>query len=396
MVLSALVGSARGNVVLGWGVERIRAYCVWDNDNWNMTNPWDVDSGADAGQNVSIAVIDSGVDYLTDDQGQIHYHPDLAANIAGGKGFLYLVEYLQILNAYDDEIGHGTEVIGVIAAVVNGLGANQSGIIGAAPKTHIWALRTYGNRPQEIAAAINYSVDVLGVQIINISLQSDDNYSEIFTACNHALARGALIFACSGNFPPGNGTITYPALYNSVIAVGATCENDSRASFSNYGPKLCFMAPGFEINTTYGTTNHHFSYIVDNGTSFAAPHASATAALIWSSKVDPNFDFNHDGMWENDEVWAKMITTTLDLGPPGKDNETGWGLVNAWLSYQRPIGDINNNNVVDGTDLSIVASAFGSWPGSPRWDPRADVDIDEVVDGTDMAIIARHFGEGDP
>ena len=50
MVLSALLGSVRGSVVLSWGVERIRAYCVWDHDNWNMTKwnttAWDVDAGA--------------------------------------------------------------------------------------------------------------------------------------------------------------------------------------------------------------------------------------------------------------------------------------------------------------------------------------------------------------
>lgn len=64
MVLSALLGSVEGSVALSWGVERIRSYCVWDNANWNMTRPWNVDSEANAGHNVTIAVIDSGVDYI--------------------------------------------------------------------------------------------------------------------------------------------------------------------------------------------------------------------------------------------------------------------------------------------------------------------------------------------
>jgi subtilisin family serine protease len=140
-----------------------------------MTNPWDVDSGAyaghNAGQNIRIAVIDSGVDYYTDNQG-IHYHPDLAANIAGGMCFYYnrAMGVVQMLSDYRDIDGHGTEIIGIIAAVVNGLGANQSGIIGVAPETRIYALKTYSWDPREVAAAINYSVDVLGVQIINLSL----------------------------------------------------------------------------------------------------------------------------------------------------------------------------------------------------------------------------------
>jgi len=391
IVLFALVGCVRAKQALSWGVERIRPYCLWDNDNWNMTDPWDVDSGANAGQNMSIAVIDSGVDYYTDGQGQIHYHPDLAANIAGGMGFIDFQGTVQETYNYKDEVedGHGTQIIGIISAVVNGTGANESGIIGAAPKTQIWALKAYGYQARAIAAAINYSVDVLHVQIIDLSMASDTPWPVVETACEYAYSQGALIFASSGNYNTG---VYYPALYANVSAVGSICENDSRASFSNYGPKLDFVTPGVGIPTT----NVSQSYGNVTGTSFSTPFACAIAALIGTSKMDPDFDYNGDGRWDNNEVWAKMQNTTLDLGSPGNDSYTGWGLPNAWLANQRPVGDINLDNWTDGSDLIIAARAWGTVPGDLKWDPRADINIDKRVDGGDMIIIARHYGQGDP
>jgi hypothetical protein len=57
-------------------------------------------------------------------------------------------------------------------------------------------------------------------------------------------------------------------------------------------------------------------------------------------------------------------------------------------------GDINGDGTVDGSDMVIVARAFGSYPGHPRWDPLADLNGDKVVDGLDMLIVARNYGNG--
>jgi subtilisin family serine protease len=402
MMLFAMVSLAQGNVPLSWGVERIRSYCVWDNDNWNRSSAWDVDLGANAGQNVTIAVIDTGVDY--NDTG---YHPDLAANIRGGAGFLHNLGnyYPPDTSNFKDYDGHGTQVVGIIAAIVNGAGANQSGIIGAAPQVNIYALKFESSRMStdsvyEVAAAINYSVDNLGANIISMSLgtflnDTTDAGATLHNSCNYAYGKGALLFVAVGD--DGGPISTYPELYYNVSAVGATDQNDNRASFSDYGPKLDFVAPGVNISTT--TINYGYANV--NGTSFAVAFADATAALILNSKVDTIFDFHGggpDGKWENDETWAKMVLNgTLRLGGTlFKDNYTGWGLVNPWLATQRPIGDLNQDNHTDGKDLGMVRYAFGSFPGSPTWDPRADVNIDKKVDGKDLGIVAWNFGKGDP
>jgi hypothetical protein len=64
------------------------------------------------------------------------------------------------------------------------------------------------------------------------------------------------------------------------------------------------------------------------------------------------------------------------------------------VKFNHGYTDINNDEVVDGSDLNIAAKAYGSWPGTPanNWDPRADVNQDLVVDGSDLALIAIDHG----
>ena len=57
------------------------------------------------------------------------------------------------------------------------------------------------------------------------------------------------------------------------------------------------------------------------------------------------------------------------------------------------LGDINGDRTIDGKDISIAARAFGSSPGSERWNPIADVNQDLEVDGKDLALIAKNFGK---
>jgi PKD repeat protein len=62
---------------------------------------------------------------------------------------------------------------------------------------------------------------------------------------------------------------------------------------------------------------------------------------------------------------------------------------------ERPLlpGDINGDGIVDYLDINIVCRAFGSYPGHPKWDPRADLNGDEFVDYLDINICARNYGK---
>lgn len=60
--------------------------------------------------------------------------------------------------------------------------------------------------------------------------------------------------------------------------------------------------------------------------------------------------------------------------------------------YVPLVGDLNHDGKVDIIDLSIVAVAFGAYPGHPRWDPQADLNNDNCIDIRDIVLIARNFG----
>jgi hypothetical protein len=278
----------------------------------------------------------------------------------------------------------------------------MGGVVGVGPRTQIYSLK-FATGPEdkealEWATAINYAVDVLGVRIISMSVGLYGDYQVLHTACDYAYTHGVLLVTASGN--DNEYSMNYPAAYSTVVAVGAVDKNDQRwvnpptGGGSNYGPKLELAAPGADINSTWLMA--YGGYREDNGTSMAVAHVTAASALIWTSKIDPAFDTNHDGLWENYEVRAKLANWTLDLGSTGRDDYYGYGLVNGWTPNQRPVGDINNDFDCELRDVYAVAKAYGSYPGHPRWDPRTDIDINNLVDAKDYYTVCRHYGERDP
>ncbi|MEE9120552.1 MAG: S8 family serine peptidase, partial [Syntrophobacteria bacterium] len=219
---------------------------------------WDITTGSSS---VMVAVIDSGVDYN---------HPDLAANIwtnpgeiAGngidddGNGKIDDVRGWDFVDDDNDPIDsddHGTHVAGTIAAVGN----NGTGITGVSWSAQIMPLRfldAFGSGSvADAIEAIDYAIDK-GAKIINASYGS---YT-FSTAERDAIARarngGILFVAAAGNDNWNNDSVTkhYPSSYNlaNIIAVAATDQSDSRASFSNYGvTSVDVAAPGTSIFST--------------------------------------------------------------------------------------------------------------------------------------------------
>ncbi len=286
-----------------WGVRRIGCEPV-QNGTYSGGN----ETGPVLGTGVRVAVIDTGIDY---------FHPQLAPNYRGGIDFVN-----NDADPWDDHY-HGTHVAGTVAAVKDGVG-----VVGVAPQVDLYGVKvlsaTGSGSYSSIIAALDWCV-THDMHIAQLSLgSSGDPGSTVKAAFDNAYAAGLVIVASAGNSGSGTDTVGYPAKYASVIAVGATTSSDTRSSFSSTGPDVEIAAPGSSIYSTY--PGNSYAYL--SGTSMAAPHVSGTAALLLSTGIE---DWNGDGR-VNDEVRLVLQLTAEDLGAAGRDNEFGYGLVDAELA----------------------------------------------------------------
>lgn len=320
----------------------------WRNLQWNFLvgagvnapAAWGnlIAAGRPGGTGVTIAVLDTGVAYRN--QRPFRRAPDLE-----GTSFRRGYDFVAHDKRPFDQNGHGTHVASLIASRVN----NNRGLTGLAYGVSILPVRVLNDSGQgsasNIATAIRYAAR-RGADVINMSLQFDPEMTaaripQVFSAVNFAHSRGALIVAAAGNF--GSSPVALPAGADNVVAVGATTAHRCLADYSNTGSGLDLVAPGGGDDSPLGDPGcdpassgpgifaqtykssfnfKRFNLSSEEGTSEAAPHVSATAALVIASGVlgaspDP------------DEIESRLEGTTADLGSPGYDSLYGWGLLDA-------------------------------------------------------------------
>jgi thermitase len=228
--------------------------------------------GVTTGSGIKVAVLDSGV---ASDNVDITPKVAARANFSNGK-------------AGEDNYGHGTHVAGIVAATAN----NTVGVAGVCPGCAILDGKVLNDSgvgsSSSLANGINWAVNN-GAKVINMSLGVRASRT-LETAVNNAWSKGVVLVAAAGN--GSNQTKIYPGAYPNVIAVAATDNTDTKASFSTYGASwVDVAAPGVNVYSTFpnhtfvlGTQNNRsFGYDVGNGTSMSSPIVAATAALAWSS-----------------------------------------------------------------------------------------------------------------
>jgi subtilisin/minor extracellular protease Epr len=308
-----------------WGIARIGAPSIHTNGN--------------KGDGINIAIIDTGINYN---------HPDLHDNYVAGHDFVNNDE-----DPIDDN-GHGTHCAGIIAAIDNDIG-----VIGVAPEANLYSLKildsTGSGSSSNLIAAIDWAIQTRydqnpsnNIQIISMSLGSDNGVTALESACSKAYDSGILLVAAAGNDGNKGGSgdsVDYPGAYSSVIAVAATDSMDKRASFSSTGPAVELAAPGVNIYSTY-----QGGYASLSGTSMACPHVAGTAALVLAA--NPSFT--------NGNIRDRLAQTTTDLGNSGRDNLYGFGIVNAETAAvsapdeTAPIITNINNAAVEATSATIT------------------------------------------
>ncbi|MDX5458574.1 type VII secretion-associated serine protease mycosin [Micromonospora tulbaghiae] len=309
-----------------WQLEELRAKTAWRTST---------------GRGVVVAVIDSGVDGA---------HADLAGQVLPGLD-------LVTPDGSDgpDPVGHGTTVAGLIA----GRADDDRGVVGLAPDAKILPVRVLDaeNRYDDalvIAKAVRWAVDN-GAQVVNLSLGGSSDNPALAAALDYAFARDVVVVACTGNLATSTTTeVWYPAREPGVLAVAGlerTSENLWSGSITGHETVLSAPATGL-----YGARPEGYWRV--QGTSFAAPLVAATAALVRA---------RYPKMSAGDVV-NRLIATARDLGPTGRDDRFGYGLVDPVAALTADVPSVGHNPLDDNASPGVVG--FGPAPGDGR-DTRA-------------------------
>jgi membrane-anchored mycosin MYCP len=258
------------------------------------------------GDGVTVAVIDSGVDPR---------HPQLSdEQVLPGR------DYLDGRDARVDCAGHGTAVAGIIAASPQA-GAGPQGIAPGATilPVRVSELEIIDNEqngrtvtPGQFARSIRWAVDH-DAHVLNLSVVLYRDDPAVRSAVEYAIDNDVVVVAAVGNLHDNGDPTPYPAAYDEVIGVGSIGPDGTRSPFSQVGPYVDLVAPGGDVPAPAPAGGHQRV----NGTSFAAPFVSATAALI--REYRPELSAR--------QVAARILATT-DPAPGGRRAAYGAGALN--------------------------------------------------------------------
>jgi len=291
----------------------------WAHGITGIEEAWDITTGDTS---VTVAVIDDGV---------VATHPDLVDNVvlqADATSGSVVEGPTGVDNDPCDE-GHGTQVAGVIGAAGN----NGTDVAGVNWSVSLLDIQVYGGEggcesttDDTVIAALDFAVTE-GATVVNLSLggAADACPTAYQVAIDNARENGVVVVAAAGNeeqVPELQGVTQVPASCNGVISVGAIGLSGDRAGYSTTNPSVDLAAPGGDVERDdlpglILSTSQNGGVEPTQGTSFASPYVAGLAALVLA--VNPDLT--------PDQVESVLEGTVADLGPAGRDNEYGWGLV---------------------------------------------------------------------
>jgi serine protease len=319
----------------------------------NAPDAWQhlIDARHPGGRGAVVAVLDTGVAYA--DRRRFRRSPDFRRS-----DFVRGHDFVDGDRFPNDENGHGTHVASTIGESTH----NDTGVTGLAYGARIMPVRVLdedgAGDSVDITAGIRYAVQH-HADVINLSFEFDDGYRQVtaseipdvLAALRYARRHNVLVVAAAGN--QSRMSVAYPARYEPVIGVGAITEHGCRADYSNVGRGLDVVAPGggadatadpacpqglpdgrdiyqmtFPWASAYGAPRTSSSYRRFGlpsgfvGTSMAAPHVSATAALLIASGLVGRHPTPK-------AIEDRLKATAVDLGPPGLDEAYGAGRIDA-------------------------------------------------------------------
>ncbi len=248
-----------------------------------------------SGAGIRVAVMDSGQDTI----GDIAY-----------RGYENLLDP-EGDPAGEDMTGHGTAVASIIASGQYGRGT--IGILEKDTPVQLFSVKVLDGENEapvsRIVAGIQWCIDQ-DINIINMSFGTPYYSAILEDAIREAEKAGILMIAAVGNGGERGQGVEYPAAFEEVLGVGSVNEKMEHSIFSSTGEQVELSAPGENVPVSI-----YWDFLtVDSGTSYAAPHVTAIAALLWSRDESKDSRF----------IRGLLDKSARSLGEP---EEYGYGLV---------------------------------------------------------------------
>ena len=344
------------------------------------------------GKGVTVAVIDTGVDYT---------HPDLGGGFGAGHKVVGGWDFVDNDADPMDDNGHGTHVAGIVA----GRAAAAGGVTGAAPDAELLAYKVLGANgsgdDSGIIAAIEAAVDPANphrADIINMSLGNSAGTASdpLSRAASAAVDAGTLVFASAGNSGPGYWTVGSPAAAPGVIAVGASTSGIRLPVLTVAGDTLQSYRGGRSANPPAGAVT---AGVVDIGMGTAEDWAKAgdVSGKVLLYAIPPAVN-PHDVWTEELETWREAERRGAIALVGGVGGGGGGPVVSGGKSRENPLQPPREQapTVLDRTGAARSEVLLSAAPAESGDSLRLDTLVLTGVDhetGQQLAALADSGGE---
>ena len=340
-----------------------------ENYTWNIpfVNGTKSDINIKGNKNIKVGILDSGVSL--NDEFEDVVRIDLVPNTIYDP-----------IGIYNDVTGHGTSVAGIVAAK-----ENEKGVIGISPEVSVYSIRVLDHNNEapisRIIAGIEWAIEN-DIKVLNMSFGTPNYSAQFYNAIRKAYENGIVLVASAGNTGGKTEQVTYPAKFSEVISVGSCNQKGEKSSFSPESIDVDILAPG-EYIECIGLMN---GYCIENGTSLAAPHVTAAAALIMSVDSAKNPEFVKQLLIATAKVNGEDtrildIKNALDTLPNFKE-------VDVIDSAQIP----QNTKEIEDFEISEDV-VVGSWAKTKHaeliWPLDSYGEIDNDAEATEMGMLCK-------
>jgi hypothetical protein len=291
------------------------------------------------------------------------------------------IRYVNPNDPVEDHDFHGTMVSSIAAAPANG-----TGIVGLYPGVSLRSADTGWGTCADVLAAMEATI-AAGPSVINMSWGfSPPRCLALQDLLIRAMANGSVSVAAAGNMRLHLSPDGVPAIWPHVFTVGSTSERELVSFFSSEGQGIDLAAPGEFIMVATPPYYDPRGYSEVDGTSFSAALVSAAAAWVATRR-----------QMHVTQLVELLRTTARDVGPPGWDPDTGFGILNLPAALTRQLPSIDpfepndDVNQVKPDGLFKTPAVGLTRPGRGRATIRARLDrTEDPVDAYRVFVPAHH------